>query len=353
MKPVDVTVTGAGRASATGGLSRLPDGGRFDWTIAVLSALLIGGVFLDGWAHTHGHVDQSFFTPWHAILYASYAVVASALLAKLLRNHARGSAWEQALPRGYGLSLLGVLVFAVGGAGDLIWHMVFGIEAGVEALLSPTHLALALGMGLIVSGPVRAAWQRPELTSGWVAQGPMLLALTSMLSILTFFTKYAHPLAYAAAGAGHPHGGSEGLGIASILLQTGVLMGMIQLAVRFGTLPRGALTVIVTLNAAAMGCLNFSGDYPLALVVGAGVGALSVDVLYAWLRPTVTRLAAWRLFAFAAPAAFYLWYFLALMLTDGVAWSVHLWVGSIVLAGIAGWLLSYLLLPPRSSEAAP
>jgi hypothetical protein len=102
-----------------------------------------------------------------------------------------------------------------------------------------------------------------------------------------------------------------------------------------------------------MGCLNFSGDYPLALVVGAGVGALSVDVLYAWLRPTVTRLAAWRLFAFAAPAAFYLWYFLALMLTDGVAWSVHLWVGSIVLAGIAGWLLSYLLLPPRSSEAAP
>jgi hypothetical protein len=130
-------------------------------------------------------------------------------------------------------------------------------------------------------------------------------------------------------------------------------MGMIQLAVRFGTLPRGALTVIVTLNAAAMGCLNFSGDYPLALVVGAGAGALSVDVLYAWLRPTVTRLTAWRLFAFAAPAAFYLWYFLALMLTDGVAWSVHLWVGSIVLAGIAGWLLSYLLLPPRSSEAAP
>jgi hypothetical protein len=42
--------------------------------------------------------------------------------------------------------------------------------------------------------------------------------------------------------------------------------------------------------------------------------------------------------------------FFALMLTEGIAWSVHLWVGSIVLAGLAGWLLCYLLLPPACSE---
>jgi hypothetical protein len=71
---------------------------------------------------------------------------------------------------------------------------------------------------------------------------------------------------------------------------------------------------------------------------------------YAWLHPSAAAPSAWRLFAFALPAIFYLCYFLALMLTEGIAWSVHLWVGSIVLAGIAGWLLSYLLLPPRSSE---
>lgn len=84
--------------------------------------------------------------------------------------------------------------------------------------------------------------------------------------------------------------------------------------------------------------------------MGAGLAGLLVDVLYARLRPTATTPTAWRLFAFALPATFYLCYFLALMLTEGIAWSVHLWVGSIVLAGIAGWLLSYLLLPPRSSE---
>jgi len=75
--------------------------------------------------------------------------------------------------------------------------------------------------------------------------------------------------------------------------------------------------------------------------------------LYAGIRPTTTRPVAWRLFAFAAPAVFYLCYFLALLLTEGIAWSVHLSVGSIVLAGITGWLLSYLVLPPRSSGVTP
>jgi hypothetical protein len=343
-----MTVTGG--PSVTKQLSRPPHSIGLDWAMAILSALFVGGLFLDGWAHTHGRVDQSFFTPWHAVFYAGYAMTASALVASLLRNHARGCPWQLALPVGYGLSGLGALIFGAGGVTDLIWHTIFGIEAGVEALLSPTHLVLALGLGLIASGPVRAAWRRSEPGLGWAAQGPMLLALTSTLSVLTFFTEYAHPLVYVAAGRGHPHGGAEGLGVASVLLQTALLMAIVLLTARIGTLPRGGLTLIVTLNAAAMGFLNFSGDYPLALVVGAGVAGLLGDTLYARLHPSAAAPSAWRLFAFALPAIFYLCYFLALMLTEGIAWSVHLWVGSIVLAGIAGWLLSYLLLPPRSSE---
>src|SRR5262245_48341457 len=221
MTPMDTSMIVAVQASATGGPSRPPHSIRFDWAMAILSVLFVGGLFLDGWAHTHGRVDQSFFTPWHAVFYAGYAAVASVLVVSLLRNYARGYAWRLALPAGYGLSLLGALIFAVGGVTDLIWHTLFGIEAGVEALLSPTHLALALGLGLIASGPVRAAWQRPRPMSGWSVQGPMLLAFTSTLSVFTFFTEYAHPVVYAAAGAGHPHGGAEGPGVSSILLQTG------------------------------------------------------------------------------------------------------------------------------------
>lgn len=349
----NASVTVAGRAGATQALSRVSGGIGFDWVMAVLSAVFVGGLFLDGWAHTHGRVDQSFFTPWHAVFYAGYAAVVAALVTSLLRSHARGYPWERALPPGYGLSLLGAFIFAVGGAGDLIWHTLFGIEAGVEALLSPTHLALALGLGLIASGPVRAAWRRPELVSGWAGQGPMLLALTVTLSVLTFFTEYAHPLVYPAAGAGHPYGGSEGLGVASILLQTVVLMGTILLVARFGTLPAGALTLMITLNAAAMGFLTFHGAYPVTLVIAAGAGGLLADLLRTRVRPTPGRPAAWRLFAFVVPAVFYFCYFLGLRVTEGIAWSVQLWTGSIMLAGLTGWLLSYLVLPSRSSEVAP
>ena len=168
--------------SANGGREQAPASTGLDWAVATLSAMFVGGLYLDGWAHAHGRVDQSFFTPWHAVFYAGYAATASVLAVAVVRRHARGYAWRWAAPPGYGLSLLGVLVFAIAGASDMVWHILFGIEAGIQALLSPTHLALALGMGFIVSGPLRAAWRRPEPASGWAVQAPMVLALTSTLS---------------------------------------------------------------------------------------------------------------------------------------------------------------------------
>jgi hypothetical protein len=49
---------------------------------------------------------------------------------------------------------------------------------------------------------------------------------------------------------------------------------------------------------------------------------------------------------------FYLCYFAALRLMQGWQWSVHLWTGAIVLAGLVGRLLSYLTLPPQERQAA-
>src|SRR5262249_28162803 len=54
----------------------------FDWAAAILSGAFIGGVFLDGWAHTHGRVDDTFFTPWHAILYAAFLALATLLVGR-------------------------------------------------------------------------------------------------------------------------------------------------------------------------------------------------------------------------------------------------------------------------------
>jgi Tol biopolymer transport system component len=165
---------------------------RFDWLMIAVSAWLIGGLFVDGWAHFHGMVDDSFFTPWHAVFYSGFASVAIFLGINQWRNVSKGFAFWRALPQGYALSLVGAGIFALAGVGDLIWHTVFGIEIGTEALLSPTHLLLATGMVLITSGPLRAAWHRvPEM--GWRMLAPMLLSATLLLAVLAFFTSYAHP----------------------------------------------------------------------------------------------------------------------------------------------------------------
>ncbi|MGH2688223.1 MAG: hypothetical protein ACRDKW_05385, partial [Actinomycetota bacterium] len=124
----------------------------FTWGAVLVSSLLVAGLYVDLWAHSHGRVDQSFFTPWHAMLYGGYTVAAAYLALATLRGRRRGLPLRRSLPDGYGLSLVGAAIFALAGAGDMAWHMAFGIEMGVDALFSPSHLALAAGGTLIVAG---------------------------------------------------------------------------------------------------------------------------------------------------------------------------------------------------------
>src|SRR2546423_6812701 len=91
---------------------------RFDWAMAVLSGLLVAGFYLDLWAHAHGRTDNTFFTPWHAVLYGMLVAVGLFLAGAALRAHRRGAPWRLSLPPGYDLSLLGIGLFLVGGVAD-------------------------------------------------------------------------------------------------------------------------------------------------------------------------------------------------------------------------------------------
>jgi len=168
---------------------------RFNWAMAVLSTVLVGGFYLDLWAHAHGRTDNTFFTPWHAVLYSMLAVVRIFLSIAAWRAWHRGAPWWRSLPAGYGLSLAGVALFALGGLADLLWHVLFGVEFSVDALLSPTHLVLACAGVLIVTGSLRAAWRDPARgTRRWLARIPAVLSLALALSIFTGFTQFVHPL---------------------------------------------------------------------------------------------------------------------------------------------------------------
>jgi len=337
----------------------------------------IGGLFLDGWAHTNVPQLETFFTPWHAILYSGYLAVAATLVIKTInnrklavsgdiasgatpslvtrsRNHARGVGFLEAVPAGYGLSLLGVGIFALSGVADLTWHLLFGIERSVEALLSPTHLGLALGGGLVATGPLRAAWHRRDgaEAGSWGHLGPAILSLTMTLSLLTFFTEYASPFVnpWPVYPADFLAGYGPVIGITDILLYAALLMSVVLLALRRWRLPPGVFTLMFTLNTALMAVFN-PGVVPWLLPC-AGLAGLAADLLYQRLHPTGERPESIRVFAFAVPALLYLFYFLNLAIVEPlrfqsrITWSVHFWAGSIVLAGLVGFLLSYVMLPP-------
>lgn len=343
------------------GTTRVPDlpahrgeatsGPGFDWLMATLGAWFLGGLYLDGWAHIHVPGLETFFTPWHAVLYSGYLAGAVALVVTFVRNRRRGAVRSHALPAGYRLSLVGAFVFFFAGVADMLWHVTFGIENGVEGLIGPSHLALALGGGLMLGGPLRAGLHRSaEAGRSWLDQMPLVVSLTLVLSLLTFFTEYASPygtmwVAETARTRSHAY---LSAGMAGFLVQPAVLMGLVLFVLRRQALPLGSLTVLLSVNVALMTTIHDkyldTGPYPL--IAAAILAGMVGDALVWWLQPAPNRLRALRAVAFAVPAVQYLLYFLAVLLWASLAWSIHLWTGAIVIAGGVGWLLSYLAVAP-------
>jgi hypothetical protein len=338
-------------------------GSRYDALIAGLCVLFQGGAYLDVWAHVHRPELETFFTPWHAVLYSGFFAVAVATAAPLLlRRRGSATSWASALPAGYDWSLIGVLVFLLGGVLDMLWHVVFGIEADVEALLSPSHLVLAIGSTLILTGPLRAAWRRVDRDASW----PAVLSLGFLLSSFSFWTQYAHHFGRPWPAAGNRPTDAvfaavapdplfrnapiqnlyvaHALGVAGILLQSAFISGIVLLALRrWGPrLPYGAFAVVFGLN----GLLVAAARDQLTLVPGAIAAGLAADSLVRALAPSVERAAQLRLAAFAIPAGYFALYFVGIAVTRGVWWSTPLWSGMILLAGAVGWLASWLVVPP-------
>ncbi len=321
---------------------------RFDWISVALSAWLVGGAYLDGWAHNHiGSRLESFFTPWHAVLYSGFLVCAIFLFGTHARNLARGYHWRHAVPSGYEQSLLGVIVFALGGVGDLLWHTLFGIEASVEVLLSPTHHLLVIGIALVVSGAWRAVWHRRDDVGGWRALLPMILSALLFWSIITFIMQGWSPFVYPGAGQQFvPRSNLERdtfqlMGTAQIVLMSALQMGIVLLMLwRWRRLPVGTFTLMFTLNALLMVTQHYEFRLMPALILG-GVAA---DLLLALWRP----LRVWhiRAFAFVVPVVIYALYFVLLARTDTIWWKMHSIGGSIFAAGITGLLLTHLVFQP-------
>lgn len=335
-----------------------PAGGlAFDWAAVLLAGWFLAGLYLDGWAHNNLPGEfETFLTPWHAVLYSGFLAVSAFLIYHQARNVLKGYSFTRALPPGYWLALVGVAIFGFGGGFDFFWHNVFGFEEDIEALLSPAHMVLVTGGVLFATGPLRAAWGRSSETAkpGWASLAPALLSMFYVLGVLTFFTQYTHFIIAPYVLVERPQSDTfyrDLFGVTSVLLPTIFLMGALLFAARRWALPPGVVALMWGGNTLLMFLMNYidSSEVP-ALMVATFLASLVVEGLFLWLKPSVERLGAVRVFAFLAPVILFLAYFVALLTTAGTWWTIHMWLGVTINAGIVGLFVSYLAFPPNGSQ---
>jgi hypothetical protein len=319
---------------------------RFHWTVALLGATFVLGAYVDAWATEK---SSNPIAPWQdAPVDLAWLAIAAFLATTFGRSLAAGVAWRAALPPGYHLALAGALLFGLGALADVYYRLAFGSRLGLEALLSPPHLAQLAGGGLIVAAPLNQALrERPE-RAGW----PVVVSAALTLAALNFFTLYANPLIDVWPARGQPQSWlTQNLGVAAIVIQTSLLIGVMLLLIRSFELPRGSLTVICALDGVFVVLVHPHVElYPVALGTG-----LAADGLLLRLRPEATRTTGLRVFSAVVPAAYTLLYWAAIVLLEGgSAWSGQLWIGVVLASALGGFLVSYLagIRRPRSVVAA-
>lgn len=298
---------------------------REDVVTVLTGTWLIIGLFLDGYAHQHLiRGTESFVTPWHAVFYSGFAAASGWLALLIARRH--GPHLRDRIPQGYGAAVIGLVAFGLGGIGDGIWHTLFGVEVGIDALLSPTHLLLMAGMMAIVTAPYRAAVSAPDAGKRGVA----LVSLGVGVALAAFFLNFVWGLGDGGFRVGYQPTSGRGeiaviAGVATILVTTMVFTIAATYALRLGRLRFGTFAVLFVTVA---GAVHVAFDEELVGVIAAFVAGLILDVALAGRDPR-DRV------AFALPISIAtLWtvYLVTPLGRGEVAWPAEIWSGAIVLA---------------------
>jgi hypothetical protein len=333
-----------------------------DLVTVALSAWLIGGLFVDGWAHNTRPRLETFFTPWHAILYSGYAAAALWVGWSVWSRRRAGPTWRDRVPAGYGLAAAGLVLFAGAGLGDMAWHLAFGIEQAIAALLSPTHLGLFAGGMLVVTAPLRSAWADPSLgrRAGLGALLPALLSASMAASATAFFFMYLHPAFENEASVEHDRFLGElftpaqrgfvqdqglELGVAGFVLTTVFLLGPVLYLLRRWDLPAGSVLLVAGPQFVLVQALTGFVD-PGLVVLGLG-GTVAVELLGRLLRPGAAAPARLRGFCASAPVALWGVWFGGIALADGgLGWEPEVWAGAVAWSALALLALTVLTVPP-------
>ncbi|MFD3165593.1 hypothetical protein [Herpetosiphon sp. NSE202] len=326
---------------------------RLDALCIFFSIWLIIGLFIDGLAHKEQRVD-TFFSPWHAVLYSGFLGITCLIGTVQLRNMYRHYPLTKALPRGYFPALLGILLFSFAAPLDFMWHEWFGFELRIDALFSPPHLMIISGAMLFGTAPLRTAWIQTQAGArlhGWRDLGPMVMSLFFLMAAVSFFTQYASPIVNAPL-LSEPYVATtmsdiDLRGISTGIITTLVLIGVLLLSLRFWPLPFGAMTLLLGGSTALIWFVhNQTSRAYWSVVVWAAIVGLLSDLAMHGFKINQQRPLRVRLLCSLLPAGFFLGYYLIIMASIGLNWITHMWTGMVFEVAILGFCLSLIAIPP-------
>ena len=330
----------------------------FTWIALFLSMWTFFGSVVDINAHNHGEVDDSFFTPTHFLLYSGVAANGLFYVIAQYRNVSRGHSLMKALPKEYLLSFAGVLIFGVGGVFDLFWHEIFGFEAGVDALVSPSHLVLLVGGMLFISGPLRSFLSQGRSEGSWSEFFPPIASALQLFTIGTLFTLYTnvwtqldrYVVPEVILDSQRP---IHAYTVAGVLIPAALMVGTLLFLRQRMVLPFGAVTCILLVNALIMLYIRWQWNNVHLVVL---LAPLLAGLLGDWLltrSPGNLRIVDLRRFAFLVPFVYMISLFIILQLTAGsIWWTEHMWLGVSFMAGAVGLGMSALLTPKALPQAS-
>jgi hypothetical protein len=176
------------------------------WALAIASTWMVVGLQFDAWAHANIPDLETFWTPWHAVMYSGIAFCMLAVGWVIWPHLHLDGPWKQLLielPKSAWISVVGMSLLLLSGGIDTAWHLVFGIENELEIFISPSHTGLILGMVLLPLGPVALRWAEPD-TGRLSPADTGLVLLCVLIAALPahIFTNHATALGFPPVGSG-------------------------------------------------------------------------------------------------------------------------------------------------------
>ena len=121
---------------------------QISFVIAMIGvALSLWGASWDVTSHLL-RTPETFFTPSHMVLYTGVGVSLISAIVSLVLFVAKKQTRKSHFVFGSKLIIVGAVLQIIAGPGDFYWHELFGIDG----LLSPTHITLALGVIIVSIG---------------------------------------------------------------------------------------------------------------------------------------------------------------------------------------------------------